>query len=251
MSEPRRWKDSADAPLGMRELLRSARPSRPLEDDTFRRGASRVAKLSVAPAAAAAVSVWVKLAAAGAIGLAAVGSFVAADAVRSEPEHMAMPPAPVVSVPAVASVVASPPPLPPAVTVDEPAPPPPVMPRVAKPVVASASAPLPEPTTPWVPDEPQAAPAREKSTLTDELLLLESARGLLGRSPETALAKLAEHRARYPSGLLASERDLMELDGLRRTGRTSEARERAKVWLAREPNGMHATRVRQILSTLD
>jgi hypothetical protein len=78
--EPTRWKDAPDAPIGMRELLGSARPTRPLDELTFRRNAKTIARLSVAPAAAAAtISIWTKLAAAGAIGLAATGAVVAVE----------------------------------------------------------------------------------------------------------------------------------------------------------------------------
>jgi hypothetical protein len=51
--------------------------------------------------------------------------------------------------------------------------------------------------------------------------------------------------------VLAAERDLIELDALRRSGRTFEVRERAHEWLAREPSGLHANRVRAILASLD
>src|SRR5262245_15897438 len=98
MSEPRRWKDSPDAPIGVRELISSAPAKRPFDDRAFRRGAERVARISAAPAAAAAIaSVWTKLAAAGAIGLAAAGTVVAVDMVareRSEPRVLEAAPSP-------------------------------------------------------------------------------------------------------------------------------------------------------------
>jgi hypothetical protein len=259
MSEPRRWKDSPDAPVGMRELLHSSRASRPLDEAAFRRGAARVATFSVAPAAVAAVSVWAKLAAAGVVGLAAAGAVVAADALRS-PSHDERVVSPVAAATAVTPSPRTAVPLVPAALppVEEPPSPPAIAPPVTairartQPAsvmaVATASASPAEEAAPQAPEEPHE---RARSTLDDELQLLESARDLLARSPETALAKLAEHRARFPSGVLTSERDLMELDGLRRTGRVAEARSRAQAWLAREPSGMHAERVRRILSSLD
>jgi hypothetical protein len=262
MSEPRRWRDSTDAPVGMRELLGSAQRSRPLDDGTFRRGAERVAKFSVAPAAAVAVgmSVWTKLAAAGILGLAAAGAVVVVEARRDPSTALASPIAAPTASP-VGSPVTAPVASPIAAPVPEPAPAPspssvegqvaapnPVhtAPRGAAsaPAVPVAPAAL---TTPWVPEEP----ARAKSSLTEELSLLESARAQMARSPESALARLAEHRARHPAGVLAAERDLMELDALRRTGRVQDARIRATDWLAREPNGLHAARVRAILASLD
>ena len=256
MSEPRRWRDTPDAPVGMRELLGSAKPTRPLDERAFRRGAQRVAKLSVAPAAiAVGASVWTKLAAAAVVGLAAVGTTVAIEA-----RHPDAPRAPTTA-PSVPAVVAAQPmpatpdalPVPP----DEPAPstvtPSPVVkPAFVATTVTVTPAPAPVapsavPESPWVPD----APARSKSSLSDELGLLESARSQMARSPQTALDRLAEHRARFPTGALAAERDLMELDLLRRTGRADDARVRASDWLARDPNGLHATRVRAILASLE
>ena len=118
MSEPRRWKDSPDAPLGMRELLASARPTRALDDVGRRRGATRIARLGVAPAAAAAaVGIWTKLAAAGAIGLAAVGTVVSIGATRS-------------AMPAPSGIATAPPPS-----------------HVVSPALAAAPVPDPEPTS--------------------------------------------------------------------------------------------------------
>jgi hypothetical protein len=69
------------------------------------------------------------------------------------------------------------------------------------------------------------------------------------RSPAGALAHLDAHRARFPAGVLSAERNLMELDALRRTGRLADARDRANAWLARDPHGMYATRIREILDS--
>lgn len=261
MSEPRRWKDSPDAPVGMRELLGAARPSRPLDEATFKRGAGRLSPASVAPAAIAAVSIWSKLAAAGAIGLVAVGAVVAVDAQHRGATRAAMPaalPAPppqvVPAAPAEAPVVAP---------VDETPEPvgvaaasaAPSSPRLAAPSkdvrraqdeVASAAAVAPEVIPEFVPEA-----ARAKSSLAEELALLEEARVAMAGSPETALTPLEKHRARHPYGVLADERELMVIDVLRRIGRTHDARSRAHAWLARDPNGMLTPRVRAILATLE
>jgi hypothetical protein len=261
MSEPRRWKDSPDAPIGMRELLGSARPTRPLDEVTFRRNAKTIAKLpsqwkTAAPAAAAAtISIWTKLAAAGAIGLAATGAVVAVELQEMRghaPETHAAgpanvaPPAPTAPtaptvVPTSSSVVAAAPSSTSTVLVKA-APSPPAIVHVPAP----AASPAPQEAR-----EAKAESPKKTSTLSAELLLLEDARAWASRDPQTALARLAEHRARHPAGLLSAERDLMELDLLRRTGRVQDARDRAKAWLARDPNGMHSARVREILASLD
>ena len=80
MNAPRRWKDTPDAPVGVRELLAAGRPPRAIDGATFERGATRVARLGAAPvavAAGAAVGLWAKLAAAAVIGVASVGAVVA------------------------------------------------------------------------------------------------------------------------------------------------------------------------------
>ena len=260
MSEPRRWKDSADAPVGMRELLASARPSRSIDDATFRRGAKRIASVSLAPTTILLASFWTKLAAAGAIGLATAGTVAAVIASSNEVAPM--------TPQAIASPVVAPPPpreIPaptPSTSTPEqepaPAPAPAIGPApAARPPakMLQTAAPAPEPPSivssiVTVPEEPEQL-SRPKSTLADELGLLQRARGHLARSPDTALTELAEHRALYPSGALAAERDLMELDALRRAGRVQEAKSRALAWLARDPQGIHAARVRQILSTIE
>ena len=259
MSAPRRWKDSPDAPVGMRELLGSARPSRPLDDATFKRGAERLARASVAPAAVAAIGIWTKLAAAGVVGLAAAGTVVAVGA-HHEPAvtatHTSVSEAPArptgTVVPARAAAVMEPP-------IDPPSVPEPPASVVAAAPAPRAPAPPKEARAPSIelPVAPTSAAdagtetVATRSSLPEELALLEEARRATARSPELALTPLETHRARYPYGVLADERELMELDVLRRIGRVHDARSRAHAWLARDPNGMFAPRVRAILATLE
>jgi hypothetical protein len=127
--------------------------------------------------------------------------------------------------------------------------PPPPPARAPAPVLAPTPTPAPV-TAPEPAPAPVPAPVPE-STLSAELSLLEDARAALARDPARALAVLESHRRRYGEGALAAERDLMELDALRRAGRTEEARARATAWLARDPAGLHSTRVRAILATLE
>lgn len=240
MNPPRRWKESSDAPVGVRDLLAAGRKPRALDDGAFRRGQERVAAMTLAPAAAAAIaSVWTKLAAAGAVVVATAGTVVAIDAMHREP-----PPAPSrlevptrVAPPPVARTIPDPDPEPPPVVVARTPiaklPPPPAVVVAAPPSVTAH----PEPAA----DEP---PKRE-STLDEELALLDEARGRLASDPTSALDRLAAHRARFAAGVLATERDLMELDALRRAGRVQDARDRARAWLAREPKGIHAARLRE------
>ena len=245
---PRRWKDSPDAPVGMRELLGSARKTRPLDPETFERGAVKFATLSAVPIAVG-LGLWAKVAIAGVVLLAGAGAFVAVDAQRAEQPAPVAAQAPAANAPAsVMPLVAEP-------NVEGevaplPVPPPPAM-RIANPArvepVVAPEAPEPAPSAAvWTPP----SPPRAASTLGDELALLEKERAERERDPATALATLATHRALHPSGILVAERDLLELDALRRTGRIQDARIRAEDWLRRDPNGIHAARVRRLLERL-
>jgi hypothetical protein len=260
MSAPRRWKETHDAPVGVRELLGAARAARALPPASFRENATKIAKLSAAPAAAAtgvAVGLWVKVAAAAVIGLASAGTVVAVKHLTAEHATLASSSTGVASSPPVANaspvVLSSPPLMSESVTLPEAlaparpkneAEPPPRVPARVSPATAAggrrASAPEPPPSS-----------SGSASTLSAEIGLLEVARGSLASDPTTTLAKVAEHRARFAAGGLSSERDLLELDALRRTGHTTEARARAQAWLERDPAGLHAARVRRILDSLE
>jgi hypothetical protein len=266
VSAPRRWKDSPDAPIGMRELLSSAKKTTPIDERSFERGRGRIATLSIAPAAALAVGTWMKLALAGVVGIAATGAVVAVE-MRGEPAAVAVAAAPTVRSPSEARAsAASAAPVetaPPAAEPDAvPSPPSAAPPRVpAPPARPRADVSLPPAravqTVQTVQTVQEAAPgeapatARPKSTLSAELALLEDARAHRARDPERALQRLAEHRARHPAGALATERDFMEIDLLRHVGRVQDARERARALLARDPDGLHAARARAILADLD
>lgn len=264
MGAPTRWKDSPDAPVGMRELIHSAKRSRPMDDKSFERGAARVAKISVVPAAAA-IGVWAKLAAAGvAVGLAAVGTIAVThgpDAQKFESDRTAPATARAPIAPSVAApVVTTEPPMAPEGAATAPpsdaqgskaaASPKPAM-VTGKPVETARVVPEPPAPEPTPSATTTEVTPRPPSTLHDELTLLETAKRELARDPTSALATLAQHRARFPDGSLSAERDLIELDALRRAGRVQDARDRARAWLARDPVGLHSARVRQILSALE
>jgi hypothetical protein len=89
-------------------------------------------------------------------------------------------------------------------------------------------------------EEAVVAPA-----LPSEIDLVTRARRELGSSPRAALATLAEHRTHYPRGMLAEERDALEVHALARLGRPTAARARA--FMARYPRSVHRERVLQVL----
>lgn len=258
MSAPRRWKDSPDAPIGVRELLSSARPRASMDSVAFERGAKRVAKLGVAPAVAA-VSVWAKVAAAGFVGVSALTGIAWVE--RFDRGHEDAPASPIVAPgPRLHAAPHRPPEarLPDPSAPEESASPPPSAHQFASPPSPKAPAAPSRPSQPSVDDvawpsapPPAEAPAHEASTLADELVLLERARRSLSSDPRATLSALDEHGRRFPSGVLAVERELMTLDALRRVGRKEEARRSAAAWLSRDPTGLHAPRVRAILESLD
>ena len=87
--------------------------------------------------------------------------------------------------------------------------------------------------------------------LAEELALLEPARAIVASEPVRALSLLGVHEARFPGGALADEREILTIGALRNAGRADEARDRAHAWLVRDPDGMHARRVRVLLGELE
>ncbi|WP_438021983.1 hypothetical protein [Sorangium sp. So ce233] len=115
---------------------------------------------------------------------------------------------------------------------------------------ASAAARGERPSASVAPGAPAPLPAQAGALARDELLReagrLAEIRAVLARSPEASLSLLDEHRAEFPGGRLAAERDLIAIDALVRRGRADLARTRAEAFLARFPTSPHAERVRRL-----
>ena len=147
---------------------------------------------------------------------------------------------------------------------------------VARPGAADVAAPMAFPATPdratvgaagLGPAPPGAAaarpapvtPARRTATgvssaagdptlLTRELGALDAVRAALARrQAPRALALLDTYGRDYPKGRLAIEAEILRIDGLAQVGRTTEARERALVFLDRHPHSVLAARARRYL----
>lgn len=80
--------------------------------------------------------------------------------------------------------------------------------------------------------------------------MLENARASLNRDPEASLAELDACGARFPSGTLRIERELLAVDALTRVGRRDEARRRAEALLAAARGSIYEPRVRSMLDRL-
>jgi hypothetical protein len=268
MSEPRRWRDGAEAPDEVRELLAAGAKPRgmsPTERAAAARQAGRIAAVPVG------LFAWWGAAKALAAGLAVAGVVAGAVVVAERVRAPAATPAALTTARArVAARVAPRRPVEPPSRI-EPAPVGPVAaapvqvgvtPRglvVARPsrptpvAVAAPSAPPPpaaEPVavaSPAAPSVPAPAPARDESLAAEAALLVRAHRGL-EVDPARSLALVDAH-AGFAHPALAEERELIAVLALQRLGRREEARARGDALVARWPSGAAAQRVRGLRST--
>jgi len=131
-------------------------------------------------------------------------------------------------------------------------------PRAAAPVrgpaidLATAGGPTPEPPATVAPSAAIAKRPRPARTLTPresyaaELDLLQRAHAAyVGRSFSNALAIVAEHRRRFPSGRLAEEREALRVRSLAASGRTEEARRVVETFAGQFPHSVLLPRLQQ------
>jgi hypothetical protein len=95
---------------------------------------------------------------------------------------------------------------------------------------------------------PDAGVAREVAEappvrLPSEVELMLDARRLAGKEPRAAQRLLEQHATRFPSGVLAPEREVLAIEVLRALGQTAEAEQRLQAFRARYPNSMHLRRL--------
>jgi hypothetical protein len=81
----------------------------------------------------------------------------------------------------------------------------------------------------------------------DEATLLLAARRARLDDPEGALRMLDEHRARFPGGRLAEEREMLAIDLLVRTGHPELARARAVELVERWPESVYRDRAERVI----
>jgi len=90
-------------------------------------------------------------------------------------------------------------------------------------------------------------PLRMRSTLAAEVALLDEARRALAEAaPDAALRTLASYQRRFPSGLLATDAEVLTIEALGAKGEGKRARERAVRFLSRYPGDAHTERVRAL-----
>ncbi|MDF2694323.1 MAG: hypothetical protein K0S65_2706 [Labilithrix sp.] len=98
--------------------------------------------------------------------------------------------------------------------------------------------------------ETVAAPkAKATSTLAREIALLDAVRTRLvaGDTARADLA-LAAYDAEFPDGLLRPEATVLRARSLLAQGRRADAERLAQEYLARDPNSVHATRIRALFA---
>lgn len=250
MSEPRRLRDDASMPDGVRSLLAAGRPSSRLPDGARARGARRVARLAAFPLAITGISLWTKMVIASftvglVTGIGVVGvvpHWRAAEAEgRHEPKQMATS-----TVLAERTAARAP--------EEESAPVPSAAPSAIKALSPNASAPpaRPERVTAEVsvpasagPTPTFEPPVPPRDTMVFELEWLEAARAAMPDEPEKALLHIERHATLYPAGKLQIEREILRLEALSALGRHSEARERARALLDGDSRGIYAGRLQR------
>lgn len=236
MTEPKRWLDSADAPLIATELLAAARPPRPLDVVTKARSRRRLAAITAIPAAAS-VMFWIKSVALGAV----LGSVVTASVVAIK-THVSETPS------------AQPTPAAPkykrerhiAPTQEARAIEPEAVPSVAPSAALSVNVNSGGTATTRVAPTPSDVANR---SLEREIQLLERARQLMNVNPTLALSTLDQHRREFGSGTLVLERQFLEVEALLRLGRRDQALARAADLRARAPGSLYERRLSQILGS--
>ena len=114
---------------------------------------------------------------------------------------------------------------------------------------APAKAPRARPPAAPASDRASRAPRTTTPDLEGEARLLEQADADLRRGDaNAALARLAEHAARYPAGALREEREGVRVVALCRAGREAEGKAAAERFLAHSPRSALATRIRAACS---
>jgi hypothetical protein len=113
--------------------------------------------------------------------------------------------------------------------------------QVAVPPVDSTPA-----AAPSVADSADAHPATRPAPPVSEAQLLQRARAALTTDPALALRLTEMHKARFGSGQLAQEREVIAIDALERLKRTNEAKARASQFHSEFPDSVHQHKVDEI-----
>ena len=86
---------------------------------------------------------------------------------------------------------------------------------------------------------PASGASSAEASKPSEAALLDAARRALAKDPERTLAYASRHRALYPQGMLAQEREVLVVEALRKLGRASEAKQHDDEFRSRYPSSIH------------
>jgi len=143
-----------------------------------------------------------------------------------------------------------------AIATDARQPPPAVAPRAqddaspndASPDDASTEEAAPQPVP--APSAPAASPKQKRGSGGSEAeakLVLTAGAALVRNDAETALALTREHRARFPDGAHAEERDRIAIEALVRLGGIDDARVAGDLFFSRYPQSIYRSRIEDLL----
>jgi hypothetical protein len=145
------------------------------------------------------------------------------------------------------------------------APPPvqPSSPQTEKPMVAPRAAGRGQPPKDAAPAAPEATvhhaapssvepssdprPAPPAAPLSSEVELLKQARDSISSNPDRALLLTRRHRAEFPFGAYAQERDFIAVSALSRLGRSAEAKSLAENFRRRYPRSAYLPQLARLL----
>jgi hypothetical protein len=100
------------------------------------------------------------------------------------------------------------------------------------------------------PDRVSATPSASEPTIDEEVKLMNAAQSALrAGDSKHALELLNEHAARFPSGKLATARQVTHMMALCQAGKSGQARQEAASFLAKNPSSPFATRVSGICAS--
>lgn len=103
------------------------------------------------------------------------------------------------------------------------------------------------PTTSLPGRSPAAERQPSEATGESESDLLGRAQAALRADPNRALSLAAEHRRKFPNGVLAQEREVLSIEALERLGRHKEAVSRAEGFLRSFPGSAHRSKVNAVI----
>jgi hypothetical protein len=190
-------------------------------DAQLARLSARLGSVLGPPAAVAAGTSAVGLAAGAKLGLGVVALLVAGGGVwllstaQPAPPSVPTPQSAAPALPAPPALVAPPAPVAPSPQGEEAAPD----------TQAPQAVPVPTPPAPAT-----KAVEKPEATALSEAELLEQARSALKSDPARALARANQHASRFPGGALVQEREVIAIKALRQLGRTAEADRRAEAF---------------------